>query len=82
MDSHKRPDVVKYHNAVFLPLITSFEKQMVQWIQRGSKFKCIDPDLGPGKRRVIALFQDESSFHVNEFKKSTWYTPLVTLTGI
>jgi hypothetical protein len=29
---------------------------------------------------VIVLFQDESSFHVNEFKKSTWYTPLVTLT--
>jgi hypothetical protein len=81
MDGHKRPDVVKYCNVVFLSLITSLKKQMVQWIQRGSKFKCIDLDLGPGERRVITLFQDKSSFHVNEFKKSTWYTPLVTLTG-
>jgi hypothetical protein len=71
MDGHKRLDVVEYCNVVFLSLIASLKKQMVQWIQRGSKFKCIDPDLGPGKRRVIALFQDKSSFHVNEFKKST-----------
>jgi hypothetical protein len=30
--------------------------------------------LGPGEKRVVAVFQDESSFHVNEFKKTTWYT--------
>jgi hypothetical protein len=81
MDGHERPDVVEYRNAVFLPLIASLEKRMVQWNQKGSEFKRVDLDLGPGERRVIALFQDESSFHVNEFKKSTWYAPLVTLTG-
>jgi hypothetical protein len=53
---------------------------MVQWVPKGSKLKHIDLDLEPGKRRVITLFQDESSFYVNEFKKSTWYAPLVTLT--
>jgi hypothetical protein len=28
---------------------------------------CIDPKLGPGEKRVIVMFQDESSFHVNKF---------------
>jgi hypothetical protein len=52
MDGHERPDVVEYRNAVFLPLIASLKKQMVQWAPKGSELEHIDPDLEPGERRV------------------------------
>jgi hypothetical protein len=74
MDGHKRPDVVEYRNTVFLPLMASLERRMVQWVSQGSNLVRINPDLVPGKKRVIAVFQDESSFHVNEFKKTIWCT--------
>ena len=73
MDGHERQDVVEYHNNVFLPLMAQLEKRMTRWDSRGSKLMHIDPDLGPGKKRVIVVFQDESCFHVNEFKRTTWY---------
>jgi hypothetical protein len=72
MDGHERPDVVEYRNNVFLPLLASLERRMVQWISDGSDLVRVDPDLMPGEKRVIAVFQDESSFHVNEFKRTTW----------
>jgi hypothetical protein len=73
MDGHERPDVVEFHNKVFLPLMALLERRMVQWDLSGSEVVHINLDLEPGKKRVIAVFQDESSFHVNEFKKSIWY---------
>jgi len=45
----------------------------IQWILRESELMCVNLDLGPGEKRVIAMFQDKSSFHVNELKKTTWY---------
>jgi len=75
MDGHERPDVVEYRNDVFIPLMTSLERRMAHWDSRGSELVRIDPELGPGEKRVIAVFQDESCFHVNEFKKTTWYAP-------
>ena len=72
MDGHERPDVMEYRNKVFLPLMASLERRMVQWISEGSELMRIDLDLEIGKKRVIAVFQDESSFHVNEFKKTIW----------
>ena len=67
MDGHKQSDIVEYYSMVFLPLMASLEKQMVQWVPKGSKLEHIDLNLGPGEKRVIILFQDESSFHVNEY---------------
>jgi len=77
MDGHERPDVMEYCSNVFLPLMALLERRMVQWDFSGSEVACIDPDLGPGKKRVIVVFQDESSFHVNEFKKTMWYAQCV-----
>jgi hypothetical protein len=68
MDGHERPDVVEYRLKTFLPLMALHEKKMVQWVVRGSKLVCIDPDLGLGKKQVITVFQDESCFHINEYK--------------
>ena len=52
-------------------------RKMVQWkpSESGSELMRIDPDLGPGEKRVIAVFQDESSFHANEYKRIIWYAP-------
>ena len=72
MDGHERPDVMEYRNKVFLPLMASFERRMVQWVSEGSELVHIDPDLALGEKRVIAVFQDESSFHVNEFERTIW----------
>ena len=77
MDGHERPDVVEYRSNIFLPLMALLERRMVQWDFSGSEVAHVDPDLGPGKKRVIMVFQDESSFHVNEFKKTMWYAQCV-----
>ena len=74
MDGHERPDVVKYHSNVFLPLMALLKRRMVQWDFSGSEVTHVDLDLGPGEKRVIVVFQDKSSFHVNKFKKTMWYT--------
>ena len=52
--------------------MASLKRRMVQWIPEGSELMHIDLNLEIGEKRVIAVFQDESSFHVNEFKKTTW----------
>jgi hypothetical protein len=76
MDGHERPDVVQYRETTFLPLMALHEKRMVEWVANGSELVCIDPKLGPDEKRVIAVFQDKSSFHVNEYKATAWCTPL------
>ncbi len=48
---------------------------MVQWRSEGSRFECIELDLGPDEQRVIAVFQDESCFHVNDNKQTSWCVP-------
>ena len=76
MDSHERPDIVRYWNNVFLLLMASFERCMVQWRPEGegAELVCIEPDLGPEEKWVIAIFQDESSLYVNDHKQTLWYT--------
>jgi len=69
MDGHERLDVVEYWLKTFLPLMVLHEKKMVQWVAKGSKLVHVDLDLGLGEKRVIAVFQDESCFHVNEYKQ-------------
>jgi hypothetical protein len=50
MDSHKRPDIVKYRNNMFLPLMASFERHMVQWRPKGPDLEYVEPDLRLGKK--------------------------------
>ena len=75
MDGHERPDVVEYRKNDFLPLMALHEKNMVQWL--ANRTERVDPKLGPGDKRVIAVFQDESSFHVNEYKQIVWCAPFL-----
>ena len=79
MDGHERPDVVEYRNNMFLPLMVSFERRMVQWKPEGPGLVCVKPGLGPGEKRIIAVFQDESCFHANDNKQNAWCAPAANL---
>jgi len=81
MDGHERPDVVKYHNESFLPDMELHQKRMVRWEPQESELVRINPVLEPGEKRIIALFQDKSSFHVNEYKRTIWCVPLILFPG-
>ena len=75
MDSHERPDIVEYRKNRFLPLMALHKKNIVQWATNGSKLVHVDLKLGPGNKQVIAVFQDKSCFHINEYKQTVWCTP-------
>ena len=79
MDGHKRPDVIEYRNNVFLLLMALFERRMAQWKPEGPGLVRIEPDLRPGKKRVIAVFQDKSCFHANDNKQNAWCAPAANL---
>ena len=75
MDGHERPDVVSYWMDSFLPLMAQYEERMVHWVADGPDLVRVDPKLGPDDKRIIAVFQDESCFHVNEYKADIWCAP-------
>jgi hypothetical protein len=75
MDGHEREDVREYRNNKFLPLMAEYEKAMVKWNLVNSELKREDPILGPGEKRIVPVFQDESSFHANEYKQNLWCAP-------
>ena len=75
MDGHERPDVVEYRNNVFLPLMALYKTCMVQWKAKGVGLTCVEPDFRPEEKQVIAVFQDESCFHINDNKQTLWCVP-------
>ena len=56
MDSHERPDVVKYRNSKFLLLMASYKRRMVQWKPKGIGLVYVELDLRPEENQVIAVF--------------------------
>ena len=74
MDGHERPDVIEYRNSKFLPLMALYKRCMVQWKPEGINLVCVKLDLRPDENWVIAVFQDESYFHVNDNKQMGWCT--------
>jgi hypothetical protein len=70
MDGHERPDVVKYHEEVFLPAMKTFERWMVRF--EGPQLTWVEPVLEPGERVLIAEFHDESCFQQNDHQSSLW----------
>ena len=81
MDSHERPDVVEYCNQTFLPLMAEYRKRMANWELQGSKLVHIGPVLELGEPQIIMLFQDESFFHANEYKRTIWCVPFTAGTS-
>ena len=56
MDGHERDDVREYQNNVFLHNMALFKKRMVRWEFNNSKLERVEPQLCPGKKRVIMIF--------------------------
>jgi hypothetical protein len=79
MDGHERPDVVAYRNDKFLPLMAELERRMAQWRPEGPDLVRVEPELRPGEKRIIAVFQDESCFHANDHKQTSWCSPTADL---
>jgi len=75
MDRHKREDMKKYRDKVFLPKMKSFERRMVHWEPKDTELERVEPKLKPDKKWVIAVFQDESLFHTNKYKQNIWCAP-------
>ena len=57
MDDHERPDVVKYCQEVFLPMVHKFEAQMAKF--EGKDLKEVAPELHEGAHCIIFLFHDK-----------------------
>jgi hypothetical protein len=71
MDGHEHADVVEYRKKIFLPKMKEFEQRMAQY--EGPVLICIEPNLLPGEKELIAEFQDETCCQGNEHKTSAWY---------
>jgi len=56
MDGYKRPNIIKYWDNIFLPLMVLYKQCMVQWKPEGSRLVRIELDLGPNEKRIIAVF--------------------------
>ena len=73
MDGHEQSNVIKYRNNIFLPLMAKYEKCMVKWLKREDRtFKRVEPELGPGEKWIVPLFQDKSLFHASKYKLDVW----------
>ena len=72
MDGHERPDVIEYRETSYLPNLAKDELRMVKFEFDGSNICRIEPELQPGEHLLIPIWQDESCFQANDFKKSAW----------
>ena len=73
MDGHEQSNVVKYCDEEFLPLMAKYKNCMVRWIENEDRmFEHNEPQLCSREKRIIPLFQDESSFHATEYKSNVW----------
>jgi hypothetical protein len=73
VDGHDRADVVEYRDKVFLPKMCEYERRMTHY--KGKELVPQAPQLGPGEKRIIALWHDESTMHAKEFKRYAWCAP-------
>ncbi|KIJ56331.1 hypothetical protein M422DRAFT_239552, partial [Sphaerobolus stellatus SS14] len=73
MDGHERKDVINYRQMVYLPKIAEYQNQMAKY--KGPELKKIEPNLKDGEKEIIAVFQDESCCHANEFQTTAWMRP-------
>ncbi|KAJ3524344.1 hypothetical protein NMY22_g11041 [Coprinellus aureogranulatus] len=73
MDGHERADVIAYRTSDYLPKIKEYQRGMA--LYEGPGLKRVEPTLKPGEKEIIAVFQDESCFHANDFQTSAWLGP-------
>jgi hypothetical protein len=69
-DGHNHEDVVEYRQDTFLPKMAAFEQLMSKF--EGPNLVQKEPVLPPGKRKIIACFHDECSFHAHDAISYAW----------
>ena len=53
--------------------MAKYKLLMVKWVEcKNRMFEHVELELRPGEKWIIALFQDESSFHAGEYKLNIW----------
>ncbi|KIL54192.1 hypothetical protein M378DRAFT_188729 [Amanita muscaria Koide BX008] len=70
LDGHERPDVIEYCEEIFLPHLLGYERRMAKY--EGPELNRIEPDLEPGEREIIPVWQDETCCQQNDFVSSMW----------
>jgi hypothetical protein len=75
-DGHERLDVVEYHKNEFLLLMAKYWARMAKWEEKESRLMRSELELNLGEKQIIAMFQDESYFHTNEYRSTIWCIPL------
>ncbi|KXN90727.1 Isoleucine--tRNA ligase, cytoplasmic [Leucoagaricus sp. SymC.cos] len=74
MDGHEQADVVKYQQEIFLPKLAGLECQIACYVPNPEtgKLERVEPDLAPGEKEIIPLWQDETCCQANEHASSAW----------
>ncbi|KXN89679.1 hypothetical protein AN958_05341 [Leucoagaricus sp. SymC.cos] len=74
MDGHERADVVKYQQEIFLPKLAELEPRIACYVPNPEtgKLERVEPDLAPGEKEIIPLWQDETCCQANEHASSAW----------
>ncbi|RXW24341.1 hypothetical protein EST38_g1508 [Candolleomyces aberdarensis] len=77
MDGHEREDVVQYRKESYLPKMRAFQERMAKYVPvaGGKELRRVEPTLNEGEREIIAVFQDETCFHANEYQSTAWVQP-------
>ena len=73
VDGHERPNVIQYHQEVFLLLIKELLSYTVQYEEdEAGTWHTIQPLLPIGVQVHVIYFHDKSCFHGFDYKKSLW----------
>ncbi|EAU92024.2 hypothetical protein CC1G_06011 [Coprinopsis cinerea okayama7 len=80
VDGHEREDVVHYRKHYYLPKMKEYSRRMTHYEPSDPKspasdLKAVPPILGEGEKEIVAVFQDESCCHANEFEGHAWLKP-------
>jgi hypothetical protein len=67
VDGHERVDVVDYRQTKFLPSMLKVEETAQKWSEETIDNEAV---IEPGEHRTVVWFHDESTFYVNDHRKT------------
>lgn len=70
IDDYEHPDVIKYHQKVFLPGVKLPEWQVRQ--NDSLSLEIVRQKFNPGEREIVAYFHNGYCLHANDEARSLW----------
>ena len=70
-NGHDQPDVLDYHQKLFLPTMQQYQSWMVKYKIGEVKTELIKQSW-PSKRRIVLMAHGESMMQANDGKKEGW----------